>query len=103
MTATLTSAHFHAHMNELFQLIIKGTIAANVRLLAVNEFPNAAHSKAIRVPFSLLFCATDHMAVTDSSFTLGHPTLGQLPDIYINRILPPDPLDTRPHYQAIFN
>lgn len=103
MTATLTSAHFNKHINELFQLITKGTIAANIRLVSVDEFPNAAHSKAARVPFSLLFCAADNMAVTDSSFTLKHPALGQLPDVYFNRILPPDPQDTRPHYQAVFN
>lgn len=103
MTATLSSAHFNEHINDLFQLITKGTIAANVRLVAVDEFPKAAHNKATRVPFSLLFCAADNMAVTDSSFTLHHPKLGQLTDIYFNRILPPDPRDTRPHYQAVFN
>lgn len=103
MLENLTSTHFGQHINQLFQLTFKGTAAANLRLLSVEEFPKSAHNNSLRTPFSLLFCADDNMAIADNCFTLKHPTLGDLPEIYVNRILPPDPRDTRPHYQAVFN
>lgn len=103
MLATLTSAHFGPHVNHLFQLTFKDITAAHLRLISVEEFPQAAHNNSVRTPFSLLFCADDNMAITDNCFTLKHPVLGDLPNIYFNRILPHDPRDNRPHYQAVFN
>ena len=103
MLSTLTSTHFEPHINHPFQLTFKNTAAANLRLVSVEELPQAAHNGSVRTPFTLLFCADDNMAITDNCFTLKHPTLGDLPDIYFNRILSPDPRDTRPHYQAVFN
>lgn len=103
MLSTLNSAHFEQYINQLFPLTFKTTTAAHLRLVSVKEFPKAAHNNSLRTPFSLLFCADDNMAIADNCFTLRHPTLGDLPDIYFNRILPPDPRDTRPHYQAVFN
>ncbi len=103
MLATLTSADFEPFINNLFQLNYKGSNAASLRLVAIEEYPKAARNHSVRTPFSLMFCATNNATVADSCFTLQHPELGELKDIYINRILPPDPQDSRPHYQAVFN
>lgn len=103
MLATLTSNTFSQYINDRFTLSVKDTPAATMTLISVTEKPAAAHTDAARVPFGLVFRAENHAVISDGCFTLDHPGLGNLPDVYFNRILPPAPTDTSAYYQAIFN
>lgn len=103
MLSTLASNHFSSHIDNVFRISFRGNTAAHLRLVALAEKPRSAIHNATRIPFSLLFCAENNQVISDSCFCLHHPVLGDLPDIYINRVLSPDPQDTRPYYQVVFN
>lgn len=103
MLATLTGNTFSAYVSDRFSLSFKDTPAATLVLLSVTEKPAATGNQATRIPFGLIFRLENNVVVSDGCFTLHHSSLGSIPGVYFNRILPPTPTDTDAYYQAIFN
>lgn len=103
MLETLNLEMFEGKVNQDFSLSYRNTPVATLELISVNQKPAAARSAEQRMPFSLIFRGRDNSDIADGCFTFEHPELGQLKDVFINRILPADPDDKAPHYQAVFN
>lgn len=94
---------FEQYVNQNFSLSYRNTAVATLELISVRTKPAAARNEDQRTPFSLIFRSKDNSAVSDGIFTFHHDEIGQLENVFINRILPIEPDDKAPHYQVIFN
>lgn len=103
MLETLKFEMFEEYLHQEFALSYRNTPVATLELIAVSKKPAAARNAEQRMPFSLVFRASDSSEIMDGCFSFHHPEMGQLKDIFINRILPVSPDDKAPHYQVVFN
>lgn len=105
MLADLTAQDFQSLINQPCHLTITDNIDILIPLIKIIEKPQAAISDEIRVPFSLIFTIPEAQAFTTHYCHFHHPTIGIIENIYINRIMPLNPLEKEKHawYQIIFN
>lgn len=103
MLEVIDAGTFEAQIHQEFSLSYRDTPVAKLELISVSTHPAAARNADQRMPFSLVFRAKDNATVMDGCFTFHHPAIGQLKDVFINRILPAEPDDRTPHYQVVFN
>ncbi|MBK8432314.1 MAG: hypothetical protein IPL28_13925 [Chloroflexi bacterium] len=105
---TFRKADFDPHLNSLFQVQLSEGDEFEVTLIRVDEIPlppfrspwATAETPPQRPPFSLTFRFPTQPALPQRMYTLTHPTLGTLPDIFIA------PLGQDAHgryYEAVFN
>lgn len=103
MLEQLNFETFEKYVNQDFSLSYRNTSVATLELISVRKKPAAARNADQRTPFSLIFRSKENSSVSDGCFTFHHSEIGQLENVFINRILPAEPDDKVPHYQVVFN
>jgi hypothetical protein len=97
----LTAEDFMPCHGQTFTVQRKGIALAQLRLEQI--FVSQITHSQFRQQFSLYLKALGMAAFPDGLFTLYHPQLGEIKSVYINRVIPDQPMDQTPCYQISFN
>jgi hypothetical protein len=97
----LTAEYFSPYKGQMFKVQRKGIVVAELRLEQV-EVPNIVNPR-FRQQFALYLTSAGQTAFADGIFTLSHPECGDIPQLYINRVLSDQTAAQTPSYQISFN
>lgn len=97
----ITAEYFSPYTGQMFSVQRKGIIVAQLQLEQV--FVSSISNNNFRQQFSLYLKSSGLTAFPDGLFTLSHPECGDIPQLYINRVLPDQAGDQTPYYQISFN
>jgi len=99
MPADLTEAEFSKHVNTKFQVRLDAEAAVDLELVEVKGYPGHPGDQQGMERFSLFFKGPGQPALTQSTFSMTHESMGTF-DLFLVP-LKPDADSSR--YEAVFN